>query len=250
MTRYMTFGGIAVGALIAGLVTFAFRPSQVVPLVPTQSAHAVVPQKEPAVQRTETGSVADSVLREAARRRLAKALIAQEPARPAEPTGGEPTGTLPPLKQAALTPESSPSARPLEAENPSIQTTNPSAQTTNPSAQTTNPSTQITNVPITAPAAAPAPPRPSEDANRLAALASQSIDNGDIVGARLLLERAARGGEGKALFMLAETYDPFALTRMNVRGLTGDPDIARNYYVRALSAGVGEARDRLAALAQ
>lgn len=238
MTRYMTFGGIAVGALIAGLVTFAFRPSQVVPLVPTQSAHAVVPQKEPAVQRTETGSVADSVLREAARRRLAKALIAQEPARPAEPTG-----TLPPLKQAALAPESSPSARPLEAENPSIQTTNPSAQTTNPS-------TQITNVPITAPAAAPAPPRPSEDANRLAALASQSIDNGDIVGARLLLERAARGGEGKALFMLAETYDPFALTRMNVRGLTGDPDIARNYYVRALSAGVGEARDRLAALAQ
>lgn len=236
MTRYMTFGGIAVGALIAGLVTFAFRPSQVVPLVPTQSAHAVVPQKEPAVQRTETGSVADSVLREAARRRLAKALIAQEPARPAEPTGGEPTGTLPPLKQAALAPESSPSARPLEAENPSIQTTNPSTQTT--------------NVPMTAPAAAPAPPRPSEDANRLAALASQSIDNGDIVGARLLLERAARGGEGKALFMLAETYDPFALTRMNVRGLTGDPDIARNYYVRALSAGVGEARDRLAALAQ
>ncbi len=132
-----------------------------------------------------------------------------------------------PVQQAALAPEPTPAARPLEAENPPIQTT---------------------SVPMTAPVAAP--PRPSEDANRLAALASQSIDNGDIVGARLLLERAARGGEGKALFMLAETYDPFALSRMNVRGLTGDPDTARNYYVRALSAGVGEARDRLAALAQ
>jgi TPR repeat protein len=85
----------------------------------------------------------------------------------------------------------------------------------------------------------------------LAERAEQALSQGDITGARLLLERAtARDGNGKALFMLAQTYDPKALARMRVRGITGDPQLARNYYSKALSAGVGEAQDRLTALAQ
>jgi hypothetical protein len=217
MTRSMTFGGIAVGALIAGLVTFAFRPGHMVPVGPTPAAHSVQTQDDPSPQRSDSGSVADSVLREAARRRLAKALVAQDPAKPTQPVEGTTS-----VQQAASPAVQVKPDRPVEA--------------------------AVSPVQVSAPAA-PAP-RQSDDAGRLSALAVQSIDNGDIVGARLLLERAARNGEGKALFMLAETYDPLALARMNVRGLTGEPETARTYYVRALSAGVGEARERLAALPQ
>jgi hypothetical protein len=86
--------------------------------------------------------------------------------------------------------------------------------------------------------------------HKLSMRATHSIEEGDVIGARLLLERATRAGDSKALFMLAETYDPKALSRLNVRGIVGDAEMARSFYAKALSAGVDEARARLAALGQ
>ena len=48
---------------------------------------------------------------------------------------------------------------------------------------------------------------------------------------------------------LGDTYDPTTLARLGAIGLKGDGATARGYYSRALSAGVGGARERIAALA-
>lgn len=69
---------------------------------------------------------------------------------------------------------------------------------------------------------------------------------GDIVGARAFLERAAEDGDARSLLVLGDTYDPSTLTRMGAVGLKGDAARARDYYSRALSAGVAAARDRIA----
>ena len=48
---------------------------------------------------------------------------------------------------------------------------------------------------------------------------------------------------------LGDTYDPTTLSRLGALGLKGDEAVARSYYSRALAAGVGGARERIAALA-
>jgi hypothetical protein len=47
---------------------------------------------------------------------------------------------------------------------------------------------------------------------------------------------------------LGASYDPASLARMGARGLKGDAATARVYYARALAAGMGAARERMAAL--
>ena len=110
--------------------------------------------------------------------------------------------------------------------------------------------------PVPAPVYAPAPapttaslPALSEaDMRRLNGKAAQAIRDGDILGARLTLERTVEGGDANALLALAETYDPKALIRMNAKGVKGDAAHARKLYGQALARGVTEARGRLEAL--
>ncbi len=90
---------------------------------------------------------------------------------------------------------------------------------------------------------------PIEDARRLCAEGLIAFAKGDIATARAFLKRAAEGGDARALMALGDTYDPTALGRMGAIGLKGDEATARNYYSRALAAGVGGARERIAALA-
>ena len=73
---------------------------------------------------------------------------------------------------------------------------------------------------------------------------------GDVSGARALLDRAARSGDGAALFALAETYDPVVLANRKVHGVKADAARARGLYSQALAAGMGEAKARIAALPQ
>ena len=104
-----------------------------------------------------------------------------------------------------------------------------------------------------APVAAPAlalPPLGEADMRRLNSKAAQAIRDGDILGARLILERTVEGGDANALLALAETYDPKALIRMNAKGVKGDAAHARKLYGQALARGVTEARGRLEALGQ
>jgi len=90
---------------------------------------------------------------------------------------------------------------------------------------------------------------PIDDARRLCAEGLVAFAKGDIATARAFLKRAAEGGDARALMALGDTYDPTTLTRLGAVGLKGDEAAARAYYSRALAAGVGGARQRIAALA-
>ena len=74
------------------------------------------------------------------------------------------------------------------------------------------------------------------------------IATGDIAAVRRLAEYAASSGDGRALFALAETFDPGQLARWRVRGIKADVEKARALYGQALAAGMEEARERAARL--
>ena len=90
---------------------------------------------------------------------------------------------------------------------------------------------------------------PIDDARRLCAEGLVAFAKGDIATARAFLQRAAEDGDARALMALGDTYDPTTLTRLGAVGVKGDEGTARSYYSRALAAGVGGARERIAALA-
>lgn len=110
------------------------------------------------------------------------------------------------------------------------------------------------------PVAAPAPTSPSKDmaapqpgtaTAEIQALLDRAkglLAVGDIAAARRLTEYAAVTGNGEALFLLAETFDPTQLARWRVRGVRADRERARSLYQQALQQGVAEAQTRLAAL--
>jgi hypothetical protein len=204
MALYGKLGGALFGVATLGLLTVALRPGAVAitTLIGTTSVQSNLAQISEPVddsQTETTGSLSESALRDAARRRLALALLPKEAV-------------------------DRNSTAPLAA-------------------------TSASSHPIVMPTATKLADDESE-LHKLASKAEQSISDGDIIGARLLLDRATRAGDGKTLFMLAQTYDPQTLSRLGVQGIVGDADVARNYYNRALSAGFGEARERLSALPQ
>jgi hypothetical protein len=86
----------------------------------------------------------------------------------------------------------------------------------------------------------------TDRALRLRAQGLVALAAGDIAGARAFLERAAEIGDARSLLVLGDTYDPATLNRLGALGLKGDQARARDYYARALSAGVAGARDRVA----
>ena len=88
----------------------------------------------------------------------------------------------------------------------------------------------------------------SEKARQLCAQGLVALAAGDIAGARILLMRAADEGDTRALMALGETWEPATLAGLGALGVKGDPARARDYYNKALAAGVGAARERLAAL--
>ena len=89
---------------------------------------------------------------------------------------------------------------------------------------------------------------PAAELQRLTSRASELLRLGDISGARLLLGRAAASGDARAIFALAETYDPNRLAALGVRGIRGEPERAKALYAEALAEGVAEARLRLSDL--
>lgn len=112
--------------------------------------------------------------------------------------------------------------------------------------------------PAPAPVAAPPAPTPPAktlaktlDADTLAGLMTRAkslLRIGDIVAARLLLERAANAQDATAAFLLAQTYDPAVLGTSDARSIAGDATVARDWYQKAAALGSAEARQRLAQL--
>ena len=88
----------------------------------------------------------------------------------------------------------------------------------------------------------------SEEAEKLYRRAEGLVADGDFAGARLLLERAVEAGHAGAIFMLASTYDPNVLGKVNALGLKGEPEKAKALYQQALAAGIDDSNGRLSAL--
>jgi hypothetical protein len=83
---------------------------------------------------------------------------------------------------------------------------------------------------------------------RLMAQARLLLDQGNIIAARSVLERAAESGSALALFLLAETYDPASLSAWGIFGRRGNVKKARELYTKAVARGVHAAKYRLSAL--
>jgi hypothetical protein len=87
-----------------------------------------------------------------------------------------------------------------------------------------------------------------DPAKDLLAKAGKLIEQGDIVGARAIYQRAAELGSGSAALALGTTYDPNRLWSLGVLGLAGNKERARQWYLRASELGSSEAKARLTAL--
>jgi len=87
------------------------------------------------------------------------------------------------------------------------------------------------------------------EAEVLLTQSEQFIAAGDVVTARLVLQRVAETGDAKAALALAATYDPALLARLGIKGIGGDVDKARLWYQRAPDFGSSEAARRLETLA-
>lgn len=114
------------------------------------------------------------------------------------------------------------------------------------------PAPVVATAPAQAPAPAPAPaPAKTIDPETLSTLMNRAkgmLAVGDIPPARLLLERAANAQDASAAFLLAETYDPAVLGTRDIRTITPDPAMARDWYQKAARLGSPEAQARLAQL--
>jgi hypothetical protein len=77
---------------------------------------------------------------------------------------------------------------------------------------------------------------------------NELVANGDLVGARLVFERAAQAGDSRAALALASTYDPLVLEHLGERGLAPDVAMARFWYEKAKELGSKEAPQRLQVL--
>lgn len=108
---------------------------------------------------------------------------------------------------------------------------------------------EATVLPAAPAAQAPSAPAPPDDGDtalqRLMSRASLLLSQGDIGAARVVLERAAETGNARALFALAETFDPVVLSAWGTLGTRGDAARARELYAKALAGGVQEAQSRL-----
>lgn len=191
----------------------------------------------PGASATATPSAAPTVAEEhAAMARLSAALVQRQQAKsaptavagsPAAPVKAQPVVTLLAVQHVPIAPMTSAPA-------------------------TTDPVTPVStdNTAAAPPGASSAvsPPESEADAMKLAHRASDLIQQGQIAGARVLLERAQAAHDPKIDFALAETYDPNQLRHWKVLGMVGDPARARALYQRAAKGGMAEANTRIAAL--
>ncbi|HEY1746769.1 MAG TPA: hypothetical protein VGG11_08420 [Xanthobacteraceae bacterium] len=107
-------------------------------------------------------------------------------------------------------------------------------------------------VPTTAKPQAPAEPQTSAlhlDPSEVAILLKRGQDtlkNGDLVAARLLLQRAAAAGSADGAFALAQTFDPVVVARLGAVGVAADAAKAREWYQKAAHLGSGVAAQQVA----
>ena len=84
----------------------------------------------------------------------------------------------------------------------------------------------------------PGAPSKNERIRKIVERAEGLLKTRDIASARLLLDRAARSGDGRANYLLAQSYDPAVLAQWQVvGGASGDEAKAKAYYAAARASG-------------
>jgi hypothetical protein len=83
---------------------------------------------------------------------------------------------------------------------------------------------------------------------QILAVAERFVATGDVLAARAMLSNRAGAGEPRALFALAETYDPSMLASWNARDAEPSTNYARFLYEAARRGGITEAQTRIEAL--
>ena len=85
--------------------------------------------------------------------------------------------------------------------------------------------------------------RPLSDADLGALLhrGDQLLASGDIIAARHYFELVSEAGDPRAALRLGKTYDPAFLQQSGVRGIAGDPALAKSWYLKAIASGDKEA---------
>lgn len=121
--------------------------------------------------------------------------------------------------------------------------------------QGTSPSATSQDVPDTQalppPAQARIPvltPADQENAERLIARGERDLNQGNIAQARQFFQRAAQIGHARGALLLAATYDPRELARLNAASVQPNVAEARKWYMRAADLGATEAAQKLATL--
>ncbi len=83
---------------------------------------------------------------------------------------------------------------------------------------------------------------------QILAVAERFVATGDVLAARAILSDTAASGDARALFALAETYDPNLLASWNAQKAEPSISYARLLYEAALRNGLADAQTRLDAL--
>ncbi|WP_245315638.1 hypothetical protein [Bradyrhizobium neotropicale] len=114
------------------------------------------------------------------------------------------------------------------------------------------PSAAVTAVPPARSVVASPPPQTDAvrnlDPKEISGLVKRGQDlltSGDVSAARLLLLRAAEGGDARAALLVARTYDPTVLKQLGASGPLADLAQARNWYQKAKEWGDPEAQRQL-----
>lgn len=77
------------------------------------------------------------------------------------------------------------------------------------------------------------PPLTPQELRALLSRGERLLQEGDVAGARLLLEYAAQRGSKDAMVILAKSYDPEHLAKLGVHGVQANPEQATRWYARA-----------------
>jgi TPR repeat protein len=73
---------------------------------------------------------------------------------------------------------------------------------------------------------------------------------GDVSAARLLYQRGAAGGSGRAATGVGKTYDPLFLAEIRASGIVGDAAAAAAWYEKAVALGDASAAELLKRLGE
>lgn len=163
--------------------------------------------------------------------------------------GVQPTAIAPSQPQATATSGQVPAAVAAGPSQQEISALMKSARQIQADIRQPAPAPVVAAPAVVAPPPPPAPHVEKIDPGTLAGMMSRAkslMAIGDITSARLLLQRAAEAQDANAAFMLGQTYDPAILGSQDIRSITPDPAIARNWYQKAAQLGSADAQQRLA----